>query len=66
MSEMMDVLVNGSDCAQGRLSPVQGWRGGLGLTAEHHLPVFLHVFHGVYDAAGLLGEDRTLQDPDLC
>lgn len=47
-------------------SPVD-WRwASLGFTAEHHLPVLLQSLHRIYNAARLLGEDRTLQDTALC
>lgn len=47
-------------------SPVDGGRASLGFAAEHHLPVLLHSLHRIHDAAGLLGEGRTLQDAALC
>lgn len=47
-------------------SPVEGKRASLGLTAEDHLPVPLQSLHRIHDAAGLLGEDGTLQDTASC
>lgn len=47
-------------------SPVDGGWASLGFAAKHHLPVPLQGFHRIHDAAGLLGENRTLQDTALC